>query len=939
MHPKCYIYDIEDGKETSPLCLGYSGYTAVCKHVNSIEEDLTGLPPGLNNICISLTTRSNGSLHMGVFSQFQDLKYLEIQGCFTHILPTGGVQGLPSLQYLRLDGKQSFKIGECCHGNFDAHSFSDLVNLKTMTIIYYRLSAMAPDIFNLMFNLQILTIYECCVHELSEIVCRIMNIQSLQKLHITASEVEKIQPVNCSVLIGNSSIPPVLLANLKTSSLHVGHIKVLEEGALTWLQNLSLFEGGYSQDILVRIPLSGLKQINTLKVFPFNISEEIDFKLICDVVFKMSVKEIDLSGYNYRSASTSVSSCTGLEKMVLKGCGREHPIPLTFKLDFITGLRNLQRLQVDFVGQRPDMGDLCSFHTKTISRLTKLKLRIYLQKLVAKQFSCHRHLQYLDLSYNTISYIEASAFFGLNKLKLLYMKQNLLTDIKMNTFFGLEKLTILDVTENPLVHIEAGSFSHLGSLSQVSLGNLRLPSSQTMIKLNLSEIFSSSLSQLTQLYISSGMRPMQLTVGASVSSNQDLSLQLKGQTVTFEDCDGPFFESVVHLKADTEQILCGSEFIGRFFQSLETFEFRSKLSAKGIDLTQLNKMVHLRKLILTEVDLSNQTSADVIFHNLTKLEELKLLACRLNILEGSLTKDLRSLRIFSLQMRNIYNVIYSFTEPLVSLKYMMFDKFETFCSCDNAWLVPWAKNQKQVEVIINPIEGEELDVNSLKCLSDNGIDRLNFLKYSEANCSTDPGFVLFLATSLGILLFKLVVLLHNLAGHYLLPLYHITLGWLSEATRSNSRRRYNYDAFVSYSGKDERWVVEELLPNLEQRGPPFLRLCLHSRDFQLGKDIVENITESLYRSRHTLCLVSRHYLHSNWCSLEMRLATCRLQAEHRDVLILVFLEKISPRRLSVHHRLARLVKTRTYLDWPQEPGQQEAFWVKLWTKLKPPSQD
>ena len=290
-------------------------------------------------------------------------------------------------------------------------------------------------------------------------------------------------------------------------------------------------------------------------------------------------------------------------------------------------------------------------------------------------------------------------------------------------------------------------------------------------------------------------------------------------------------------------------------------------------------------------------------------------------------------------MSNIYNVIYSFTEPLVSLKYMMFTEFETFCSCDNAWLVPWAKNQKQVEVMINPIEGEELDVNSLKCLSDNGMDRLNFLKYSEANCSSDPGFVLFLATCLGVLLFMLAVLLHNLAGHYLLPFYHITLGWLSEAMRSNSRRRYHYDAFVSYSGKDERWVVEELLPNLEQRGPPFLRLCLHSRDFQLGKDIVENITESLYRSRHTLCLVSRHYLHSNWCSLEMRLATCRLQAEHRDVLILVFLEKISPRRLSVHHRLARLVKTRTYLDWPQEPGQQEAFWDKLWTKLKPPTQD
>ncbi|CAB1346588.1 unnamed protein product [Coregonus sp. 'balchen'] len=148
----------------------------------------------------------------------------------------------------------------------------------------------------------------------------------------------------------------------------------------------------------------------------------------------------------------------------------------------------------------------------------------------------------------------------------------------------------------------------------------------------------------------------------------------------------------------------------------------------------------------------------------------------------------------------------------------------------------------------------------------------------------------------------LVLLVHNLAGPYLLPLYRIAL---SEAMRSNTRGRYHYDTFVSYSGKDERWVVEELLlHNLEQRA-----------DFQLGKDIVENITDSLYQSHHTLCLVSRHFRRSNWCSLEMKLATSRLQVEQRDNLLLVFLEKIPPHWLSAHHRLARLVKTRTYLDW------------------------
>nr|XP_023991926.1 toll-like receptor 13 [Salvelinus alpinus] len=185
------------------------------------------------------------------------------------------------------------------------------------------------------------------------------------------------------------------------------------------------------------------------------------------------------------------------------------------------------------------------------------------------------------------------------------------------------------------------------------------------------------------------------------------------------------------------------------------------------------------------------------------------------------------------------------------------------------------------------------------------------LRYSAANCSLDVGFVLFLSTSVGLLLFMLVVLLHQLAREYLLAFCHIILAWLEEAVRRpNPRGRYCYDAFVLYSGRDERWVVEQLLPGLEQKEPPFLCLCLHSRDFQLEKDIVDNITDSLYGSHYTVCVVSRNYLRSNWCSLELRLATFRLLVEQRVIIILVFLEEIPPRQLSAHHRLSRLVKTR-----------------------------
>ena len=71
---------------------------------------------------------------------------------------------------------------------------------------------------------------------------------------------------------------------------------------------------------------------------------------------------------------------------------------------------------------------------------------------------------------------------------------------------------------------------------------------------------------------------------------------------------------------------------------------------------------------------------------------------------------------------------------------------------------------------------------------------------------------------------------------------------------------------------------------------------------QVGKGIVDNIAESIYSSRRTVCVLSRRYLRSDWCSLEMKMATHRLLSEHSHKLILIFLEHISPFELSAFHR-------------------------------------
>ncbi len=90
-----------------------------------------------------------------------------------------------------------------------------------------------------------------------------------------------------------------------------------------------------------------------------------------------------------------------------------------------------------------------------------------------------------------------------------------------------------------------------------------------------------------------------------------------------------------------------------------------------------------------------------------------------------------------------------------------------------------------------------------------------------------------------------------------------------------------YDAFVSYSQHDAEWVEEILVPELESAHPPFA-LCLHKRDFQPGRWIVDNIIDSIEKSHRTLFVLSEHFVTSEWCRYELDFSHFRIVDEHND---------------------------------------------------------
>lgn len=56
---------------------------------------------------------------------------------------------------------------------------------------------------------------------------------------------------------------------------------------------------------------------------------------------------------------------------------------------------------------------------------------------------------------------------------------------------------------------------------------------------------------------------------------------------------------------------------------------------------------------------------------------------------------------------------------------------------------------------------------------------------------------------------------------------------------------FRYDAFISYSHHDQAWVANVLLPRLEGAG---LRICLDTRDFEVGAPALTNMENASSRA-------------------------------------------------------------------------------------------
>lgn len=782
--------------------------------VSDFRRDLSELETGVRSLCVhgdATVIPARG------FSHLATLEYLKIIGFNLRRVESGAFSGLVNLKYLHV----VFNYSSCSNVVLDTPVFLGLDHLEEISLFGIMWSGLPNSTFEHLVSLVKMSLDTICVEELSDVLCNVPKEMShLKYLEVLNSGIKSIRNTGCP------SRPSAVLAGIEILDLHKNVIEIIEAHSLAVFQNLTSLSLGFSGVWLGEIWESGIGKVSHIELTgtPLEVYST-HCRDLCQLVSHFGLHTLNLSFVRLDSISMEDLEECGKELKVLS-------IYNTIVRQLDPGFwRTIAEIQaVNLVNMALTEASFCVAANGTVWNVTTLNLMYNrLKKVKTHQFLCAPLLEQLFLQKNEIATLEPEAFNGLHHLKVLNLSSNKIKKLAANDFQSLRSLEVLLIDGNVLENIEGGVFRNQKELRELAFGRL-----EYIYILSLNLLFYGIPENIQRLSIDAYVGST-IYIGSSGSLKGSFTFELTGVQLTLGDYYRPFMESVRDLKLTGNTFYLKNRFFLPYFTHLESLEFQGHPEQISMNYTEISALRYLKRLKLVDLNFLNIPNPGMTFWNLNRLQILELHNCRLNFLTKEMFKDLQSLELLRLYTDNPLLLQDGMFDAMPVLRAVVIDRVVFRCDCETDWFLEWARNTR-TKVINLPQQ---------QCVW--RYQKLNLLSTMERLCQTDRQYLCYLGTVNIISVLLVSALSYHFAYWPCMVLIFRLRGYIERRFgkawwRKRQRHRRDgvdvgedmkYDAFVSFSHRDEAWVLEELAPRLEEQGQPRLRLCLHNRDFEV----------------------------------------------------------------------------------------------------------
>ncbi|XP_070592846.1 toll-like receptor 13 [Erythrolamprus reginae] len=907
---KCEIHNAF-GNKTKVLCYN-----------QKLLEVPTYLPSKL--VFLDLSQNSIPSLEKNDFKNFSHLQALNISQNNISKIEDGAFIHTSHLEFLNLSANQLQLLS--------SSMFDGLMNLTTLLLASNKIYRINSSAFANLENLKVIDLSSNKLYTLSAMHA-VFNMRSLRELHIKDNG---LQNFSTKEII---SSPPLLQLDVSHNPISLINITT---PVLQKLFSLDLSFAIANDSILWEIEdpcfLEGLKvlYLRGIAMEPSEISKVIQM-LNCSQLKIIHLNQLNITESDnliekvcqwhqqVQSLNFQGNVFTNINVGAFENCTHLKFLDMSFNMLKRLPMASFQSLNLlHSISWTNNISTLVPIITPNVSLLERLDLSFNkITKITSDDFRYLNNLKAFYINGNQIAFVSSHTFDNLNNLQELHIGQNSLATITQPFSRSLNKLEVLVVTQNNLETIERGIFKNLSSLRFLNLADNRI---DTIVPGAFEGLSNLQILILGNNRIGKKSFQGDLFQGASSLADLDLFHNYISYESSKPLANPPFklLSSLKKLKINSQGGSGLKYFPVNFLEGLESIV---QLHAGNLAISSLEPETFTFTPTLQELDLSNNklsSLSNTLFHNISKLKELHLNRNRLNSLNFFLNANLSRLTFFRATGNEIDVITEEQLSMLPSLLFLDLRQNSFVCICSNQVFIQWSLQNPKTQV---------LHFNEYSCAfppEDKGNPLSTF---NTSFCFMYYEFILFIANATAVLLLMLACVFYQWKLHIVYA-FHLLLAYYIDKKQKQKQQgmRYNHDAFLSYNTHDEKWVVDELLPMLENQYN--WKVCLHHRDFEAGRPILENIVDNIYTSRKTICVISRHYLESEWCSKEIQVASFRIFDDHKDVLVLIFLEDVPPEYLSPYHRMRKLLKTKTYLKWPEDEQEIPLFWHRLNMAMK-----